>query len=99
MKWLTLEYIKMHSRIDYNDEDELLELYGESAEDMIENVTGKKYAEILEEYGEFPKPLYYASLMLVECSYTQRSPVTMTNMAIVPYTFDFLVKPYMKLVP
>lgn len=99
MKWLTLDKIKMHSRIDYNDEDELLTLYGESAEDMIENVTGKKYAEILEEYGEFPKPLYYASLMLVECSYTQRSPVTMTNMAIVPYTFEFLVKPFMKLTP
>ena len=99
MKWLTLEKIKMHSRIDYNDEDELLTLYGESAEDMIENVTGKKYAEIMEEYGEIPKPLYYASLMLVECSYTQRSPVTMTNLAHVQYTFVCLVKPYMKLTP
>ena len=31
MKWLTIEYIKQHSRIDYDCEDELLELYGEAA--------------------------------------------------------------------
>ena len=32
MKYLSLEYIKQHSRIDYDCEDDLLEMYGDSAE-------------------------------------------------------------------
>ena len=31
MKWLTLEYIKAHSRIDFDIDDDLLEIYGNSA--------------------------------------------------------------------
>ena len=31
MEYLTLEYIKQHSRIDFDCEDDLLELYGSSA--------------------------------------------------------------------
>ena len=37
MKWLTLELIKKHSRIDSNVEDDLLTIYGESAEDTVLN--------------------------------------------------------------
>ena len=35
--------------------------------------------------------------MLVENSYANRSPVTPGNLSSVPYTFDFLIKPYAKL--
>lgn len=38
-----------------------------------------------------------AGLMLVDNSYLQRSPASSLNMSAVPYTFDLLVKPYMKL--
>ena len=38
MKWLKIDYIKQHSRIDYDCEDGLLELYGESAEETVLNV-------------------------------------------------------------
>ena len=41
MKWLTLEWIKDHSRIDFDCEDELLELYGASAEDTVLNVIAR----------------------------------------------------------
>ena len=34
MKWLT-DWIKKHSRIDFDCEDELLELYGNAAENGI----------------------------------------------------------------
>jgi hypothetical protein len=51
----------------------------------------------METYGEVPKPLYVAALMLVEVSYTQRAPITQTNLYTVPYAFDMKVKPYMKL--
>ena len=38
MKWLTLDWIKQHSRIDFDCEDDLLELYGEAAEEAVLNV-------------------------------------------------------------
>ena len=97
MKWLTLDWIKKHSRIDFDCEDTLLELYGESAEDTVLNVIARSYTEVIEQYGEVPKPLYVASLMLVETSYTQRAPISQQNMYAVPYAFDMMVKPYMKL--
>ena len=97
MKWLTIEWIKAHSRIDFDCEDDLLELYGESAEDTVLNVIARDYTDVIETYGEVPKPLFVASLMLVDVSYTQRSPISQQNMYAVPYAFDMMVKPYMKL--
>lgn len=96
MKWLTLDYIKQHLRIDNDCEDNILTLYGESAEETILKLIRRTYDELIETYGCVPSPLYHAALMLVDVSYQYRSPVGQT-MSIVPYTFDLLVKPYMKL--
>lgn len=95
MKWLTIEYIKSHSRLDYDCEDALLELYGESAEDTVLNICNISYEDMLEKYDGIPAAIRHASLMLVEVGYTHRNPVSPTNMSAVPYTFDMLVKPYM----
>lgn len=97
MKWLTIGDIKQHSRIDYACEDALLELYGEAAEDTTLNALGKTYDELIDEYSEIPAAIRQASLMLVENSYANRSPVTPGSLSSVPYTFDFLIKPYAKL--
>lgn len=105
MKWLKIDYIKQHSRIDYDCEDALLELYAESAEEMVLNTLRRTYEDLLENFGidqpdgskHVPAAIVQASLMLVDSSYTNRSPISPTNMYQVPYTFDFLVKPYMKL--
>ena len=43
MKWLSIDYIKQHSRIDYDCEDGLLEMYGDSAEDTVLNVIARDY--------------------------------------------------------
>ena len=98
---MTLEWIKSHSRIDYDIEDELLTLYGDAAEEAVLNIIGRSLSEVAQMWGtqEQPVPaaLMQATLMLVDASYTQRSPVSSMNMFAVPYTFDFLVKPYMKL--
>ena len=51
----------------------------------------------IETYGEVPTPLFVAALQLVEVSYTQRAPISQQNMYQVPYTFDAMVKPYMRL--
>jgi len=97
MKWLTLAYIKAHSRIDSTIEDNLLTLYGEAAEEVVLNICGRTYENIINVYGSVPKSLYQAALMLVDLSYYQRSPVSITSISTIPYTFDMLVKPYMRL--
>ena len=99
MKWLTLERIKQQCRIeqDFTDEDDVLEEYGESAEETVLNTLNRTYEDIVEVYGKIPAPIRHASLMLVDVSYQHRSPVSGQNMYLVPYTFDLLLKPYMKL--
>lgn len=97
MKWLNIEYIKLHSRIEIDCEDTILELYGEAAEEMILNIINRSYDEIISEYGEVPAPLYMAALLLVDNSYTNRSPVSPQNLYLVPYGVDALLKSYMKL--
>lgn len=97
MKWLTLAYIKEHSRLDYNIEDDLLTIYAESAEDQVLNDIGRSYVELLEWKGEVPKAIIHASLMLVDFAYEQRSPVDKINWSVVPYTYERLIKPYIRL--
>ena len=99
MKWLTLNTIKAQLRIepDFTAEDDLLEMYGESAEDVLLNCVGRTYEDIVAIYGQMPAPLKHASLMLCDVSYQYRSPISINNLSIVPYTFDLLVKPYMRL--
>ena len=97
MKWLTLERVKKHLRLDASNtqEDDLIQLYASAAEDTILNLCNRSYDCLLECYGEVPKPIQNASLLLVENQYTQRSVVSPTNLSAVPYSFDLLVKPYM----
>lgn len=97
MKWLTLDYIKKHSRLDYNIEDDLLTIYAESAEDQVLNDIGRSYAELIQWQGEVPKAILHASLMLVDFAYEQRSPVDKLNWSVVPYTYERLIKPYIRL--
>ena len=101
MKWLTIDYIKQHSRIDYDCEDDVLHLYGESAEETVLNVIARTDDEVVEQFGtkgkKVPAALIHASLMLVDLAYTQRSPISQPNIYTVPYAFDMMVKPYMKL--
>lgn len=101
MKWLTIEYIKLHSRIDYDCEDAVLELYGNSAEQTIMELLRRDYDDIVENFGTdeqpIPADLIHAALMLVDASYQYRTPVSSQNLSIVGYAFDMKIKPYMRL--
>ncbi len=97
MKWLTIDYIKQHSRLDFSDEDSVLDLYGSAAEETVLNYLNRTYQELLEQYGEVPAPIRQATLLLVDHSYTHRSPASTQNVSIMPDSFDLLIKPYMRL--
>lgn len=98
MKWLTLERIKQQLRIepDFHDEDDILELYGDSAEDAIMEVLNRSYEELYEVYGRTPAPVVHASLMLVAQSYKDREKDLVQQVYANP-TFSLLLKPYMRL--
>lgn len=99
MKWTTIEWIKAHSRVEYDIEDDLLTLYANSAEETILNITGRTEEELKSmnqsDTSKVPDAILHATLMLVDLSYQQRSPLTPQQLYAVPYTFDILVKPYM----
>ena len=103
MKFLSLEFIKLHSRIDFDCDDDLLEMYADSAEDTVAQYTGRgKNAEELvasltADFGKIPAPVFHAALELVDQSYNHRALSSPTQMYAVPYNFDLLIKPYMKL--
>ena len=103
MKFLSIDYIKQHSRIDFDDDDQLLELYGDAAEETLAGLLNRgktvdqMVASLIDEYGQIPARCYHAALMLVEQAYNHRGPTSPTNMSVVPYTFDLLIKPLMRL--
>lgn len=101
MKYLTHDQIKQQLRLDDQqafDEHDLLELYGDSAEDTVLNILNRTMEDVIEQYGRIPAAIRHATLMLVDNAYKERSPITPQNMSTVPYAFDLLVKPYMHLV-
>ena len=100
MKYLTFEQIKAQLRLDDEQaelEKDLLEDYGEAAEDTVLNICNRTLEDIFEQYGKVPAPLRRATLMLVDNSYKERSPISPQNMSSVPYAFVLLIKPYMRL--
>lgn len=103
MEFLSLEYIKQHSRIEYDCEDALLELYADAAEEVLAqtlnrgNDAQEMVTSLFEQYGKIPAPIYHAGLMLVDLSYQNRTAIGPQQMHVIPYTFDMMVKPYMKL--
>lgn len=92
----TLEYIKKHTRIDGNIEDEVLMLYAKSAQRTILNMLDRTEADIREEYdGEIPEDIQHALCMLVADSYRVREPSSPTKLYTVDYSIDAKLKPYM----
>lgn len=97
MKYLTLEHIRQQLRIDGNAEDAVLDLYGGAAEDTVLNLMNRSIDDVLETYGCVPDPIRQATLLLVGQSYQHREPASAQNISTVPYAFDILLKPYMRL--
>lgn len=100
MKFIKFEQIKQQLRLDDEQaqlEHDLLEMYGESAEETVLNTMNRTLEDIIEQYGRVPKPIEHATLMLVDNAYKERSPISPQNMSVVPYAFDLMLKPYMRL--
>ena len=97
MKWLTIDYIKQHSRIDYDCEDDLLELYGNDAEDTVLRLIRRTLENVKDmNDGEVPPQLFHAALMLVDVSYEHRNPNCQAQLHQVELSFNFIIADFIR---
>lgn len=97
LKFLTLDYIRDHCRLDdYDIEDNILTLYGASAENAALRYTERTIESLYEEYGEIPEDFIHACLCRVETSYRYRGEITDRNLYLLPYAWDGLLLPFKK---
>lgn len=101
MMFLTMEYIKAHSRLDdvreQSADAELIEIYANAAEETVLNYIDRSVEELYDLYGKIPASVINAALLVTDDAYQHRS-LSRTSMDKVDYgTFDRLLKPYMKL--
>ena len=98
MKFLTIDYIRAHSRLDFDCENNLVEVYGSSAEEVVLNILGRTLEDIREEFnGEVPANIIHAALLLTDFSYQHRTAAESIPLSAIPYGVDFLLLPYTKI--
>ena len=74
LKWLNLEAIHQHCRIDFVCEDAELEQYGIAAEQAILDLTRRTYENFIDTYGRIPTPS-----STPRCCWCSRSTKTATQ--------------------
>ena len=97
LKWLNLDAIHAHCRIDFNCEDAELEQMGITAEQAILDLTRRTYENFIDTYGRIPDPIFNASLLLVQNLYNNRDAADTQKKDASLYGFDLLLKNYMVL--
>lgn len=95
LKWLNLDAIHQHCRIDFVCEDAELEQYGIAAEQAILDLTRRTYENFIDTYGRIPDPIFNASLLLVQSLYKNRDAEEQRDSKEIAFGFQFLVKNYM----
>ena len=95
LKWLTIDAIHQHCRIDFNCEDAELEQMGIAAEQAILDLTRRTYENFIDTYGRIPDPIFNASLLLVQNLYNNRDAADTQKKEAALYGFDLLLKNYM----
>lgn len=74
MKYLSLEEIKkqLNVDVDFHEDDEFLELLGESVEDLTSNLIDCQLDELAAQNGCIPAGVRHAMRMLVDYVYSQQ---------------------------
>ena len=97
LKWLSIDAIHEHCRIDFNCEDAELEQYGIAAEQAILDLTRRTFENFIDTYGRIPDPIFNASLLLVQSLYKNRDAEEQRDSKEIAFGFSFMVKNYMYL--
>ena len=97
LKWLNLDAIHQHCRIDFNCEDAELEQMAMTAEQAILDLTRRTFENFIDTYGRIPDPIFNASLLLVQSLYNNRDAEEQRDSKEIAFGFSFMVKNYMVL--
>ena len=95
LRWLCVDAIKTHCRIDFDCEVAELEQFGVEAEQAILDLTRRTYENFIDTYGRIPDPIFNASLLLVQNLYNNRDAADTQKKEAALYGFDMLLKNYM----
>jgi hypothetical protein len=100
MKFLTFEQIKAQLRLD-DEQAELermrLEGMAMAAEEAVLAIMRRSLVDVILTYNGLPQRLIQVTLLLVDEWYQRRSSVEQGQLSPVPYAFDFMLKPMMRL--
>ena len=97
LKWLSIDAIHAHCRIDFACEDAELEQMGITAEQAILDLTRRTFDNFIDTYGRIPDPIYNATLLLVQSLYKNRDAEEQRDSKEIAFGFSFMVKNYMVL--
>lgn len=94
--YLDLDVIKKHLNVesDFTDDDELIVLYADAAEQAVQVHVNESIEDIAEKNGGcIPTPLFQAMLLMVGNLYQNREIVgTKTN--ALPFNYNYLIDLY-----
>lgn len=100
MKYITFEQIKQQLRLD-DEQAEMertrLEGMAMAAEEAVLAIMRRSLLDVILTYNGIPQRLVQVTLLLVDEWYQHRSPVEQGQLSPVPYAFDFMLKPMMRL--
>lgn len=97
MAIITIEDVKRNARIEHPLEDDLIDMYAKSAEAITLEYIRRTEDELEDKWGCVPAPVKQACIMMATTWYDNRQPLGNIQMHSIPYTYEFLLKPYMKL--
>ena len=100
MNYITFDQIKAQLRLD-DEQAELeqirLEGMAMAAEEAVLDIMRRSLIDVILTYNGIPQRLIQVTLLLVDEWYQRRSPVEQGQLSPVPYAFDFMLKPMMRL--
>ena len=94
--YVTVEDIKRHINVDFNNDDKLIESYIQAAEQAIEDMINVPLATYVSD-GKLAAPLVHAIRLQTAKMYEYREGTVHSKATEVPFTFGFLVTPYIVL--
>jgi len=99
MNYLTLEELKKHLNVDedFTDDDMYIESLGDVAEAIVAKHIDNDLANVVAfNQGELPMPIKHAMMLLVGNYYMNRESVAFATSSNIPYSFEYLLDPYVK---
>lgn len=93
--YVNLAQLKKQCNVDVSDDDEYMTSLIDVAEAAVENDIQQPLSGLAVE-DKLPAPLMHAILLVAANLYNNREPVAFANPQSVPYTLQYLIKPYIK---